>query len=69
MTLRNRSDVVAFFLELRLTGVDGKTLVPVLWDDNYVSLLPGEERVLEARFGARALERGAPGLTVKGFNT
>ncbi len=49
LTLTNRSSVIAFFLELRLVSEQsGKTMLPVLWDDNYLSLLPGESRTLTA---------------------
>ena len=42
VTLRNESDVVAFFLELNVVGAEGRGVAPILWDENYVSLLPGE---------------------------
>jgi exo-1,4-beta-D-glucosaminidase len=47
--LRNATDRLAFFTQLRLEDGKGDDLLPVLWDDNYVSLLPGERRVLRAR--------------------
>ncbi len=51
--LRNEGDSLAFFVELRaVDAATGATLLPVRWDDNYVSLLPGEERELTARFRA-----------------
>jgi exo-1,4-beta-D-glucosaminidase len=28
----------------------GEDVVPILWDDNYFSLLPGEKRTVSARF-------------------
>ena len=55
LSLVNPSPSVAFFIELRLVGATtGKTVVPVLWDDNYVSLLPGEQRELTATVEGRA---------------
>jgi len=31
-------------------GPDGDDLVPIFWDDNYFSLLPGEEKTVVASF-------------------
>jgi exo-1,4-beta-D-glucosaminidase len=47
--LANPAGVLAFFVELRIVDGDDRSYLPVLWDDNYVSLLPGEERSLTAR--------------------
>jgi exo-1,4-beta-D-glucosaminidase len=47
--LRNPTDRLAFFTQLRLEDGKGDDVLPVVWDDNYVSLLPGERRVLRAR--------------------
>ncbi|MBI4916631.1 MAG: glycoside hydrolase family 2 [Acidobacteria bacterium] len=47
--LANPTSAIAFFVELRALDAAGNTIVPVLWDDNYVSLLPGEARELVAR--------------------
>ncbi len=69
VTLRNRSDRIAFFLELAIVGQGSRKAVrPVLWDDNYVSLLPGEERTLVASFSAEDLEGEEPALALTGFN-
>jgi len=43
--IKNPSDTIAFFVTLRAS--DGNTTVPSFWSDNCVSLLPGEERVIE----------------------
>jgi len=68
VTLRNRSDVVAFFLELTVAGEGGRGVAPIRWDENDVSLLPRENRTLEARFAARDLGDATPRLVVTGFN-
>ena len=42
---------LAFAVELRIVDpTTDRSILPVLLDDNYVSLLPGEDRVLTARF-------------------
>ncbi len=49
--LKNASTALAFQVRLAVeTGKRGEEIFPVLWEDNYISLLPGEERVVEARF-------------------
>jgi exo-1,4-beta-D-glucosaminidase len=45
----NPTEALAFFVELRLVNPRDESYLPVLWDDNYVSLLPGEERLVRAR--------------------
>lgn len=67
VSLGNPSGSLAFFVELRVVGADGSSILPVLWDDNYVSILPGEGRELTARFPGGADLSGAR-LVVKGWN-
>jgi exo-1,4-beta-D-glucosaminidase len=65
--LANTSDALAFFVEMRVVGADGSSILPVLWDDNYVSILPGESRQLKAGFpGADDLSNAR--LMIKGWN-
>ncbi len=64
--LANRGDTIAFFIELLLLDKStGEPLVPVFWQDNYVSLLPNETRVLSATVPAG---RPEPALTLRGWN-
>jgi exo-1,4-beta-D-glucosaminidase len=65
--LGNPSDSLAFFVELRVVDADGNSILPVLWEDNYVSILPGESRELTARFPTVDAVSGAR-LIVKGRN-
>ncbi|MCA9640461.1 MAG: hypothetical protein KC492_07175, partial [Myxococcales bacterium] len=62
--LKNPGPRVAFFVELRLCDADGSDVLPVLWEDNYVTLRPGEERVVS---GSTTV--AAPlAVEVSGFN-
>jgi len=64
--IENVSDYLAFFIEFGVLGKSsGQTILPVFWEDNYVSLLPGETRYLKATFGPCDDE---PVLTVDGWN-
>ena len=44
VTLRNKSNVPAPFLRLNLMGADGEQILPVVYSDNYITLMPGESR-------------------------
>jgi exo-1,4-beta-D-glucosaminidase len=68
VTLKNPGRSVAFFMRLQVTGRGGEEALPVIWDDNYVSLLPGETRVLTAEYRLRGLEGGSPKVVVSGWN-
>jgi exo-1,4-beta-D-glucosaminidase len=64
----NPSSNLAFLVQLAV--VDDKTgdeILPVLWDDNYFSLLPGESRIVSARYSSAAAA-GRMRLEVKGWN-
>jgi hypothetical protein len=69
VTVKNPSSSIAFMVHLRVTkGPNGDDLVPIFWDDNYFSLLPGKEKTVTVSF-ARADLRGAePALTIDGYN-
>lgn len=45
--LKNHTKTVAFANRLRLTDAKtGERILPVYWSENYVTLMPGEERVI-----------------------
>jgi exo-1,4-beta-D-glucosaminidase len=49
--VQNPSTNLALMVHLRLArGKSGEDVVPIFWDDNYFSLLPGEKREASARF-------------------
>jgi exo-1,4-beta-D-glucosaminidase len=67
--LKNPSNSIAFQVHLRATkGANGDDLVPIFWDDNYFSLLPGEEKNVSATFANRDLAGTEPALTIDGYN-
>lgn len=69
VTLENVSDRIAFFCELNVAGSEtGNSILPVFWEDNYVSLLPGETRVISARFSKEDLKGETPVLRISGWN-
>ena len=69
VTLKNPGQQIAFFIELRVAkNKTGRSILPVFWDDNYVSLLPGETKQLTARFSSEDLQGEKPVLVVSGWN-
>ena len=67
--LKNPSSSVAFQVHLRATkGAHGDDLAPIFWDDNYFSLLPGEEKNVSATYANSDLAGAEPALTVDGYN-
>ena len=65
VTLTNPGKTIAFFVRLQVVGSDGQEALPVIWSDNYVSLLPGEKRTLTASYASAAIH-GAPRVIVSG---
>jgi len=69
VTLHNPSDTIAFFVNLSVVGREsGRSILPIYWDDNYVSLLPGESKTLSAIFSSVDLQGEEPVLRVDGWN-
>jgi exo-1,4-beta-D-glucosaminidase len=69
LKVKNPSASVAFLVHARLTkGKDGDDLVPILWGDNYFSLLPGEEKTVTATYDPSDLDGKEPVLELDGYN-
>lgn len=69
VSLENRGTALAFHVRLRaLDSPGGDEIVPVLWEDNYVTLLPGESRDLRVRWPGRAQPGDEATLRVDGWN-
>ena len=68
VTLTNNGDVPALMLRLKLVSGPSKEMVlPVIYSDNYFSLMPGESREIDIEAAPEDL-RGKAGLEVTGFN-
>jgi exo-1,4-beta-D-glucosaminidase len=69
VTVENRGKTIAFFVRLKLEkGEGGDEILPVVWEDNYLSLLPGEKREITARYRAGSLGATKPEVEVTGVN-
>jgi hypothetical protein len=52
VTLRNKGKSVAPFLRLNLQGADGEQILPAIYSDNYITLMPGESATITIRWKA-----------------
>jgi exo-1,4-beta-D-glucosaminidase len=69
VVLQNQSKSLAFFVRLKVDkGAKGEEILPVVWEDNYISLMPGEMRELTATYRARELGTAKPTVEVIGWN-
>ncbi len=69
VTLTNRSKSPAFFLRAAVVdGAEGGEILPVTWDDNYVTIFGGESKSLQARYRASDAAGATPFLRVEGHN-
>ncbi len=69
LNIKNNTEALAFFNFLDV--LDPETMQPILpiyWDDNYVTLLPGEERTYEAKFFLSDFKGEKPVVEVRGWN-
>jgi len=67
--VENKGDGVAFMIHPRITrGKGGEDVTPILWSDNYFSLLPGEKKTVTARYERSSIAGSTPELVVDGWN-
>jgi exo-1,4-beta-D-glucosaminidase len=69
INLENRGNSLAFFIRLKVNrGAAGPEILPVLWQDNYFSLLPGEKRTVRATYRSSDLGGANAAVEVSGWN-
>ena len=69
VALKNQSSAPAFFLRVEITNSgDTNEILPVTWNDNYVTIFGGESMRLEARFRTSDVGHGGMMLRVGGHN-
>jgi exo-1,4-beta-D-glucosaminidase len=49
-------------------GLKGEEILPVVWEDNYISLLPGEKREVTVTYRASELGAAKPSVEISGWN-
>jgi exo-1,4-beta-D-glucosaminidase len=69
VTIRNTSSALAFMVHLTvLKGQGGGDVAPVYWEDNYITLLPGEERQVSVSYPHVLLSGASSYIQVDGWN-
>ena len=68
VVLENPGKSLAFFVRLKVNKAGGDEILPVIWQDNYISLLPGEKRELTATYRGAELGTAKPVVEVSGWN-
>jgi exo-1,4-beta-D-glucosaminidase len=69
ITLTNTGKLVAFFVHVRaLKEKGGEDILPVIFEDNYISLAPGETRIIECGYESKDAGKGEPYILVNGWN-
>lgn len=67
--LFNNTNELAFQIVLTVQkNKDGESVLPIFWEDNYFSLLPGEKRKIRGYFYKEELEGKTPILKISGWN-
>lgn len=68
--VHNPTDKIAFFIEFMLVEKQsGEPVVPVFWNDNYISLLPGESRTISGTATTgKIIDANTLGIVMQGFN-
>lgn len=69
LKVKNPSESIAFFLFMDVVDpATDQPILPIFWDDNYITLLPGEERSYEAKYFLTDASNGKPQLEMKAWN-
>jgi len=70
VTLSNPGRGLAFFVHLQIKqGSSEQDVLPVVWQDNYISLMPGERREITATYKVKDLGKATAFLKVEGWNS
>jgi len=69
VTIENPGTGLAFAINPKILKLKSKDpVLPVFWEDNYISLLPKEKRVIHVEFDQKNLDGDKPLLKVEGWN-
>ena len=78
VTLHNPTSTLAFAVHLKVNrpsnrrvsreGPQDDEILPVLWQDNYLALLPGETRQVTATFRSEERDNAIPTVEIEGWN-
>lgn len=67
--VNNPSAAVAFFNNLKMKDNEGNMVIPSFWSDNYISLLPGQEKILKCTVNKKDIKNKKLKIEIKGWNS
>ncbi|MBA7565232.1 Exo-beta-D-glucosaminidase [subsurface metagenome] len=68
-SLNNTSEHPVLMIRLKVVGKNsGERILPVFYSDNYVSLMPGEEKVITMKLKNEDTGGEKPAIEISGFN-
>jgi exo-1,4-beta-D-glucosaminidase len=69
ITIKNTGKAVAFFVHVRvLKQKNADDILPVIFSDNYISLAPGESRIVECTYSNKDADDETPFVLINGRN-
>jgi len=68
VTLENTNSKLGFFINLKVVDDAGKTIFPVFWDDNFISVLPNGKRTLKCFIPKNLISNTKTHLIILGWN-
>jgi len=68
LSLENKTSVPAMMVRLNLKGSDGEQILPVIYSDNYFSLMPGEKKIVSIQWKDEDTRGRTAHVDVTGFN-
>ena len=67
VTIKNTGKTPAVFLRLNLKGEDDEQILPVIYSDNYVTLMPGEQRTITVAWKRQDARGQQPHIEITSF--
>lgn len=67
--IKNPSGKIAFMVNLKLKDNRGEMITPAFWSDNYISILPGQKKILECKVNKGTISNNNIKLDIKGWNS
>jgi exo-1,4-beta-D-glucosaminidase len=68
VTLENTNSKLGFFINFKIVDDAGKTIFPVFWDDNFISVLPNGKRVFKCIIPKNLISNTKMHLIISGWN-
>lgn len=68
VTLENINSKLGFFIHLKVVDDAGKTIFPVFWDDNFISILPNGKKIMKCIIPENLVLNTKLHLEISGWN-